>query len=87
VLLDPEFTRLGVGRAVGGTEATALTEPAPAGQVTPAAAVAAWLVTAHDLLLDPAFVDAGVGVVASDQGQGPGQVNWTAAPAAPAGTA
>jgi hypothetical protein len=56
----------------------------PAGQATAGDAVAAWLVTAHDLLLDPAFVDAGVGVVAGDQGQGPGQVHWTAAPAAPA---
>jgi uncharacterized protein YkwD len=68
----------------GGTEATALTEPGPPGPAAPADAVAAWLVTAHDMLLDPAFVDAGVGVVASDQGQGPGQVNWTGAPGAPA---
>jgi hypothetical protein len=62
-------------------------EPAPEAALplpatVAAAAGAAGLVTAHDLLLDPAFAAAGVGggVVAGDQGQGPGQIPWATAP-------
>ena len=60
-------------------------EPAPEAALplpatVAAAAVAAWLVTAPDLLLDAAFAAAGVGVVASDQGQGPGQIHWANSP-------
>jgi hypothetical protein len=51
--------------------------PASPGPSTVEGTVAQWLITAHDMLLDPQYNDAGVGVVAGTPGQGQDQVYWT----------
>ncbi len=75
------------GAAAGAGPEAPIAVTGPAGQASAGDAVAAWLVTAHDLLLDPAFADAGVGVVAGAQGPGTGRVHRTDSPADPAATA